>query len=211
MVRRRLTKTLPRRASCRAPLLRRTQRGEPLHLYAGTVYQSEAGSTDMSASKVVGSMLLWFRSLPPSGAATALCGNGSDGAAASGGGAPPAVALQRLHAEMRQHTDEVGWLTAIQEDVEDQSLRVRLRLARAKQDLAAGRAGAGPVFGSEALRAIQEQVTVLEWQQRALGERRQQVAQRLQEALRRLAGAQGWLGARAPGSAPAAPRGAGSH
>lgn len=172
----------------------------------------------MSASKVVGSMLLWFRSLPPPGVAAALCGNSSESAVASGPGAPPvrhdeppAVALQRLHAEMRQHADEVGWLTSFQEDVEDQSLRVQLRLARAKQDLAAGQEGACLTSCSEGLRTIQEQVAVLEWRQRALGERRLQVAQRLQEARRRLAGAQGWLGDREPVDAPVRPQGAGSH
>ena len=172
----------------------------------------------MSASKVVGSMLLWFRSLPPSGAAAALCGDGSDGAAACGTGVPPlrhdeppAMALQRLHAELRQHADEVGWLTSFQEDIEDQSIRVQLRLARAKQDLAAGQGGTCLTTCTEGLRAIHEQVAVLEWRQRALGERRLQVAQRLQEAQRRLAGAQGWLGERAPREASATPRGAGSH
>lgn len=172
----------------------------------------------MSASKVVGSMLLWFRSLPPPGAAAAWCGAGSDGPAARGTDAPrerhaepPAMALQRQRAEMQQHADEVGWLTSFQKDVEDQSIRVQLRLARAKQDLAAGQEGACPASCLERLRTIQEQVAVLEWRQRALGERRLQVTQRLQEAQRRLAGAQGWLGKREPGNAPATLQGAGSH
>ena len=96
----------------------------------------------MSASKVVESMRLWFRSLPPPGMAAALC---NDGAAVAGMGAPPrwhdeapGVALQRLHAEMLQPADQVGWLTSLQKDVEDQSIRVQLRLDQAKRELAAG-------------------------------------------------------------------------
>lgn len=165
----------------------------------------------MSASKVVESMRLWFRSLPPPGMAAALC---NDGAAVAGMGAPPrwhdeapGVALQRLHAEMLQPADQVGWLTSLQKDVEDQSIRVQLRLDQAKRELAAGQDNTCRAPCTQALRAIREQVAVLEQRQRALGERRLQAARQLQEARHRLARMQ--CGPRAGGlvDAPAALQG----
>lgn len=164
----------------------------------------------MSASKVVESMRLWFRSLPPPGVAVALCNNG---AAIARTGAPPrwhdaapGMALQRLHAEMAQPADQVGWLTSLQKDVEDQSIRVQLRLDQAKRDLAAGQDGACRVPCAQAIRAIREQVAVLERRQRTLGERRLQAARHLQEALHRLAGMQCGSSAGSLMEAPVAPQ-----
>jgi hypothetical protein len=88
----------------------------------------------------------------------------------------------RLHAQ--RQTDEVGWLTSLQQDVEDQTLRVQLRLAQVRQELSA----------DPAKRALQEQLRVLQWQQRTLNERQPQVAQRLHDAQGRLAaGMREWL------------------
>lgn len=103
----------------------------------------------------------------------------------------PVDAPQCPDTQRQRHADEVGWLTSLQQDIEDQSARVTLRLERVKEDLAAGQAGA-PRHGSQQnLRAIQAQVAALKWRQQALAERGQQVALRLQEARQRLAGLQG--------------------
>lgn len=108
---------------------------------------------------------------------------------APGGPQPsgPGEALQCPVAQRQRHADEVGWLTSLYKDIEDQSARVQLRLERAKQDLAAGQESAPRPACTQGRRAIQEQVAVLTWRQQALGECAQQVAQRLQEARYRLA------------------------
>lgn len=113
---------------------------------------------------------------------------------------------QHLHADVLKAADQVGWLSSLQKDVEDQTARVLNRLTQAQRELADKQRAAGPRQQSEIrpvepaataastpaeLRQIQEQVDMLSWRHRTLGERQQKVAQMLQEARNDLAQAQG--------------------
>lgn len=89
----------------------------------------------------------------------------------------------RVQADLQKAADQVGWLSSLQKEVEDQTDRVLKRLIQAEKDLA----GKPPAAG---LRQLQEQADLLSWRHRALGERQQAVAQMLQEARHDLAQAQ---------------------
>lgn len=97
--------------------------------------------------------------------------------------AAPGAAEPRVQANLLKAADQVGWLSSLQKDVEDQTERVLKRLIQAEKELADQPPAAS-------LRQVQEQVDLLSWRHRALGERQQAVAQMLREARQDLVQAQ---------------------
>jgi hypothetical protein len=115
----------------------------------------------------------------------------------------PTAERQRLQAEVQKVTDQVGWLSSLRKDVEDQTARVRDRLTRAEQEwenkelanrqLGGKQPAAAAASASAELRQIKEQVALLSWRYDQLGERQQAVAQMLEEARNDLVEAKGAL------------------
>lgn len=117
------------------------------------------------------------------------------------------AARQRLQAKVQTHAGEVKRLIPFQKIVMDQTRRVEQRLNRARQELATrypepeiqpADHTAAQALRSTGQQQAEEQVSLLEWRHRRLGERQQEAAQVLQSAREDLAAAQEQLSALGP-------------
>lgn len=106
----------------------------------------------------------------------------------------PAPSTRRsLQAQVKAHAGEVERLTSFQQDVIAQAGRVQQRLNLAREELATRQEA--PEVRPTGLRQAEEQVSLLAWRHRNMGERQQQAAQMLRDAEEHLAMAQERLSA----------------